>query len=142
MIAFESCMYLLAGFAVLTGSLDLALGMKGQKNLGARLTDEGFADPLLNSQFRYLGTMWLGFGAALFLCLSDLPRYVVLFQGLMAMMFLGGLGRLASIFQFGIPMPRAGRRSSSGGSIRSWRRVEGVAPLPARKPVLVILPLI
>tara|TARA_R110002111_G_scaffold64892_2_gene106562 strand:- start:538 stop:930 length:393 start_codon:yes stop_codon:yes gene_type:complete len=102
-------MYLLAGFAVLTGSLDLALGMKGQKNLGARLTDEGFADPLLNSQFRYLGTMWLGFGAALFLCLSDLPRYVVLFQGLMAMMFLGGLGRLASIFQFGIPMPRAGR---------------------------------
>ena len=98
MIAFESCMYLLAGFAVLTGSLDLALGMKGQKNLGARLTDEGFADPLLNSQFRYLGTMWLGFGAALFLCLSDLPRYVVLFQGL-----------IASIFQFGIPMPRAGR---------------------------------
>lgn len=53
--------------------------------------------------------MWLGFGAALILALSDLERYEVLFEGAMAMMFLGGLGRLASLLQFGMPMPRAGR---------------------------------
>lgn len=109
MIAFQACIYALAGFAILTGGLDLLLGMKGQKNIGAGLTPEGFADPLLNSQFRYLGTMWLGFGAALILALSDLERYEVLFVGAMAMMFLGGLGRLASLIQFGMPAPRAGR---------------------------------
>lgn len=109
MIAFLGCLYALAGFAVLTGGLDLAFGMKGQRTLGARLTPEGFDDPVLNSQFRYLGAMWLGFGLALFLTLSDLERYAVVFQGLMAVMFLGGIGRLISIFQFGIPAPVAGR---------------------------------
>jgi len=109
MIAFRTALYLLAGLALLTGAIDLLLGLKGQKAIGADLSPKAFDDALLNSQLRYLGAIWFGFGGLLLLCLTDLGKYSVLLQGALAVVFLGGLGRIASMIQFGLPAASRGK---------------------------------
>jgi len=103
MRAFKAALYLLAVIPLLTGALDLVVGLRVQALIGAQLSPEGFRDPLLNSQIRFFGAIWFGFGVLLVVCLSDINRYSSLLRGSLAIVFLGGLGRVASLFQFGFP---------------------------------------
>jgi hypothetical protein len=108
MRALKTVLYLLALVPFLTGALDLMLGLQAQGLIGAQLSPEGFRDPLLNSQIRYFGAIWFGFGVLLFVCLSDITKYSSLLRGLLCIVFLGGLGRVASLFQFGLPQSAQG----------------------------------
>lgn len=108
MTAFRWTVRALALIAVLTGAGDVIVGLSGQQMIGAAL-EEGYGDPLLNSQFRYLGAVWFGFGLLLWHCLSDLPRRAPLLRGALLIVVLGGLGRVASVLQFGFPPSELGR---------------------------------
>ncbi len=94
-----------AVFALLTGGLDSALGAKLLLSSGAELPQSAAADPLLNSQIRYWGAVWCGFGAVLWWTTRDLRERIALLQILMATVFLGGMGRLLSAFQCGTGPP-------------------------------------
>lgn len=103
MRVFKVTLFLLALVPFLTGALNLGMGLQAQGLIGAELSAEGFRDPLLNSQMRFYGAIWLGFGVLLCVCLSDTDKYSSLLRGAMAIVFLGGVGRIASLIQFGFP---------------------------------------
>ncbi len=108
MTAFRTVVRALALLALITGAVDVVIGLSGQQTIGAAL-EEGYGDPLLNSQIRYLGSIWLGFGMLLWHCLRDLPKHAGILRGALLIVFLGGLGRVASVIQFGFPPSELGR---------------------------------
>ncbi|MES2818281.1 MAG: DUF4345 domain-containing protein [Pseudomonadota bacterium] len=59
--------------------------------------------PLLDSNLRFLSAIWLGLGIAVFWLIPRIEQQTVLFRVLWGMIFLGGLGRLMSMFFAGLP---------------------------------------
>jgi hypothetical protein len=57
----------------------------------------------LDSNLRFFSGVWLGVGFSLFAILPRIERHGSLFQALWAMIFLGGVGRLLSLFDAGTP---------------------------------------
>ncbi|TAM13054.1 MAG: DUF4345 domain-containing protein [Nevskiaceae bacterium] len=108
MMTFMWTVRAVAVIALVTGAIDVLVGLRGQKLIGAAL-GEGYRDPLLNSQFRYLGAVWFGFGVLLWYCTLGIPEHAGLLYGAFAVVFLGGLGRIASVVQFGFPSSAGGR---------------------------------
>ena len=92
-----------AAIALITGGIDLTLGLAGQQAIGMVLSVEDLREPILNSQIRYLGAIWFGFGILLLVCASNIHKHAALLRTALAIVFLGGLGRLATVLQFGLP---------------------------------------
>lgn len=86
-----------------SGALEFFQGVESQALLGARLTPGGYADPLLQSQFRFLAAVWFGFGVLLIVFASDVKRYAAPLRIALAIVVVGGCGRLISAVQFGLP---------------------------------------
>src|SRR5262245_2819702 len=72
----------------------------------------GLRDPLylrcgvpvgLDSNLRFYSGLWLGLGIAMYSILPSIERQTVLFRAFWGAIFLGGLGRLASIVGVGRP---------------------------------------
>jgi hypothetical protein len=57
----------------------------------------------LDSNLRFFSGIWLGLGLTLFLILPRIERHGTLFRSLWGMIFLGGIGRLISLFDAGAP---------------------------------------
>lgn len=95
--------YLFAAIALTTGASDLLQGLASQRAFGATLTDAGFADPMVDNVFRFFSGLWFGTGILFILFVRDLERYKPAMIALLAIVVLGGLGRLLSIYQYGLP---------------------------------------
>lgn len=61
------------------------------------------ANALLDSNLRFLSGVWLGLGLAVFWLIPRIETQTVLFRVLWGMIFLGGVGRLLSMFFLGWP---------------------------------------
>jgi hypothetical protein len=103
MRAFRLIVFLLAVVPLITGPLDMLMGLHAPQLIGARLSAVDLRDPLLNSQIRFFGAIWFGVGLLMMMCLSDLRRHSSLLRATLGVVFLAGLGRTASILQFGLP---------------------------------------
>jgi len=60
--------------------------------------------PVLTGIIGMFGLVWLGLGLALYLLIPTIEKQTLLFRVLWGMIFLGGIGRLASMF-FPAPPP-------------------------------------
>jgi hypothetical protein len=80
------------------------------------ITMFGLSDPLyasagipavavLDSNLRFFGGVWLGLGLSLYLLIPDIEKQTLLFRVLWGMIFLGGIGRLASMLFLAPPPP-------------------------------------
>jgi hypothetical protein len=58
---------------------------------------------VLDSNLRFFSGVWFGVGLALFAIVPRLERHGLLFRALWGMIFLGGLGRVVSIADAGMP---------------------------------------
>lgn len=94
---------LLSLIALLTGAMDVIVGVAGQANIGVGTAAVAPFDPVLDSQVRFLGAVWLGLGAIQLVCLGDLRRYGLILQLCFAIVVLGGIGRALSLAQAGLP---------------------------------------
>lgn len=94
---------LLALVPVFVGLLHVIHGLGTDVQLGARVTAAVLADPVLDSQNRFYGTIFMGYGVLLYLCATDLRRHVVLFRILVGFVYLGGVARLLSMALHGAP---------------------------------------
>ncbi|MEQ8799409.1 MAG: DUF4345 domain-containing protein [Salinisphaeraceae bacterium] len=103
MKAFKTVVLLLAALAIVTGAADMLLGVPGQAALGVQLSAEAANDAVLNSQFRFLAAIWLGLGLLLCLCVFRLERYGPVLDGVLAVVFLGGVGRILALVDQGFP---------------------------------------
>ena len=94
---------LLSLIALLTGSMDVIVGVAGQANIGVGTAASPPFDPVLDSQVRFLDAVWLGLGAIQLICLRDLRRYGMMLETCYAIVVLGGVGRALSLVQAGHP---------------------------------------
>ena len=104
----KTIMLMLALLAIVTGAADIINGLSAQENLGVTLDHDSLADPVLDSQIRYLGTIWLGYGALLLYCLRDIRSRRRLAIGALLLVVLGGFARLLSTIQLGMPVTAVG----------------------------------
>jgi hypothetical protein len=95
--------YFFAAIALTTGASDLIQGLASQRAFGATLTDAGFADPMVDNVFRFFSGLWFGTGILFILFVRDLERYKPAMITLLAIIILGGLGRVLSIWQYDLP---------------------------------------
>jgi hypothetical protein len=108
MRALKIVLFVLALIPIATGALDIALGLEAPRLLGAALSPEDLRDPVLDSEIRFFGAFWFGVGPLILLCLSDLRRYAVVLRGVLALVFLAGVGRTLSMAHFGLPQSAIG----------------------------------
>src|SRR5260370_17496250 len=99
----------------------------------------GLSDPLyapagipsnavLDSNLRFFGGIWLGLGLSLYLLIPNIEKQTLLFRVLWGMIFLGGIGRLASmLFLAPPPLPFIG--FTVLGNVRPPFFIWGQAPL-------------
>ena len=76
--------------------------------IGSASVLKGVSDPLpidLDSHFRYLSGLLLGTGLVFLACLRDIERRRPVFLALGAIILVGGLARLLSVFELGWPGP-------------------------------------
>lgn len=99
---------LLSLIALLTGAMDVIVGVAGQANIGVGPAAAAPFDPVLDSQIRFLGAVWFGLGAIQLVCLGDLRRYGGILQLCFAIVMLGGIGRALSLLQVGQPSSGVG----------------------------------
>jgi hypothetical protein len=57
----------------------------------------------LDSNLRFFSGVWLGLGVAFFAILRRIEHHGALYRAFWGMIFLGGIGRLLSIFDAGLP---------------------------------------
>lgn len=88
---------------LVTGSLDLVQGVRVLRPAGAVIPDRVADDPALNSQIKFLGAIWLGYGPTLWRVNADPRANAGLFRLLLGIFFLSGVGRAAAAVQFGRP---------------------------------------
>lgn len=105
MSAFVLVIRLLAPITILAGFSHVVLGLNADVLLGANAPAELRSDPVLDSQNRFYGTIFMGYGVLLFLCATDLRKYALLFRILGGFIFLGGIARLISAALHGLPAP-------------------------------------
>lgn len=60
-------------------------------------------DPLLNSEYRFLASMYLAYASLAILIISDVSRYRPVVRVISAHLLLAALGRTYTIFTLGIP---------------------------------------
>jgi hypothetical protein len=101
-------LYVIVVIPVITGALNVFMGLQAQGLIGAQLPVESFHDPLLNSQMRFYGAIWIGWGLLVYFCLQDVAKYSSLLKGAYLIVLVGGLGRIVSLVQFGLPETNSG----------------------------------
>lgn len=88
---------------LVTGANDLAQGVRALGPAGAVIPARVAADPVLNSQFKFFGAVWFGWGLTLWRASADPRADAGLLRLLMGILFLSGLGRASAALQLGHP---------------------------------------
>jgi len=78
--------------------------------LGENVSEAALSDPALNNGFQFFAGIWMGVGVLLILFLRDLEKYKTAMLTLLGIIFFGGIGRVISILNFGMPDNEAGQR--------------------------------
>lgn len=89
--------------AIVTGAMDIVMGVSGQVNIGVGVPAHAPYDPVLDSQVRFLGAVWLGIGIVQWVSIRDPGRYATMLQLCFAAVILGGVGRALSLIMVGLP---------------------------------------
>ncbi|THC91133.1 hypothetical protein EYZ11_009403 [Aspergillus tanneri] len=95
-ILFPTTLKACSMFAMLTGSMDVIFGADMITSAAGPLPLGSPAITLLDSQIRYLGAMWAGYGVMLWWTSNDLQTRKAPLDLLAGIMFVGGIGRLVS----------------------------------------------
>jgi hypothetical protein len=99
---FRRVMRVLAAVPLLIGLAHVVFGVAMDAQLGA-LAPGAASDPVLDSQNRFFGGTFAGYGVLLYLGLTDLKRYAVVFRIAGCGIAFGGVARLVSIALRGLP---------------------------------------
>lgn len=90
----------LLGLATLAlGGMSLALGARSPVYAGSAVPEL----PALDSNLRFFGGLGIGLGALLLWMVPTIERRTVLFRAVWICAFIGGLGRVWSMFAVGLP---------------------------------------
>lgn len=103
MQAFALFLKLLAPVPIIVGLLHVTMGLGTDVLLGATVPPDTLRDPVLDSQNRFYGAIFMAYGPLLFLCAQDIRKHALLLRIVGAFVFLGGVARLVSVALYGLP---------------------------------------
>lgn len=91
---------------MLTGVADVFVGIKMLENMASEsFPATHVIHAITDSQIRFLGSTWAGFGALMWWVSNDVPAQRTPLALLLGAFFLGGIGRSISIFFHGNASP-------------------------------------
>ena len=108
MKGFKIAIIIWALLPIITGVMDVIVGPSAWQGIGVGLSAQSFGDSVLDSQVRFLGTVWISYGALLLVCVKDLQKYANILRGALLVVFIGGIARVISVAQVGMPDTEAG----------------------------------
>jgi hypothetical protein len=100
MIVFKVIVWICGIIAILTGANDFLNGASAKGDFGD--LGKHVNGQMLNFTIRFLGAIWMGFGALLILFASNLKQYEIALMVAFCFVILGGIGRIISIAQHGV----------------------------------------
>jgi len=100
---FSIIIYMIATVCIITGGKDFLGGIAGLTGIGEGVSATALADPAMNNAFQFFAGIWIGVGILLIFFLRDLERYKPAMLLLFGIIFLGGIGRLIALLNFGMP---------------------------------------
>ena len=112
---FKIGIYIFAAIALSTGASDFLQGLASQATFGTTISAEGLTDPIVDNVFRFFAALWFGLGILFLLFIRDLDRYKPAMIALLCIVILGGLGRILSIYELGLPSAASGIALVSAG---------------------------
>lgn len=96
---------LLKGFVLLFGAVCMVIALVHIGYGPASIPGGVPVNATMDSEDRFYATLFLGFGAANIWCAQDFGARGQVFRALMLVFFLGGVARLVSAAQVGLPSP-------------------------------------
>ena len=96
---------LLKGFVLLFGAVCMVIALVHIGYGPASIHGSVPVNATMDSEDRFYATLFLGFGAANVWCAQNLGARGQVFRTLMLVFFLGGIARLISAMQVGLPSP-------------------------------------
>jgi hypothetical protein len=96
---------LLKGFVLLFGAVCMVIALVHIGYGPASIPGSVPVNATMDSEDRFYATLFLGFGAANIWCAQDLGTRAETFRALMLVFFIGGIARLLSALQVGLPSP-------------------------------------
>jgi hypothetical protein len=105
MRTFAITLKLLALVFPVVAALHLVLGLNAEALLGATVAKEVVEEPSLSSQNRFYGVAFSLYGAVLYLCATDLPRFEPVLKAALVVFFIAGAARLVPWVAIGAPAP-------------------------------------
>jgi len=95
----------LKGFVMLFGAVCMAIALVHIGYGPASIPGGVPVNATMDSEDRFYATLFLGFGAANIWCAEDMGPRTSVFRALMLVFFIGGIARLISAMQVGLPSP-------------------------------------
>jgi hypothetical protein len=96
-------MRIVSAAPLLIGAFHVVHGSEADAALGANVPPEVLANAVLDSQSRFYGAIFMGYGAALYISLTALAQHAATFRIVGGFLVLGGLARLLSVALRGCP---------------------------------------
>jgi hypothetical protein len=105
MKTFQWTVRVMAFIPLLTGLLELFMGLGSLKTIGVQLPNELMTQASVDNNWRFLGTVWAGYAALIIYAVNDPLRHATLLRILLAILFLSGIARATSVLLMGWPVP-------------------------------------
>jgi hypothetical protein len=102
---FLMVMRVVSAAPLLIGAFHIIHGPAADAALGANMPPEVLADAVLDSQSRFYGAIFMGYGAFSYISLTALAHHAATFRVVGGFLVLGGLARLLSLVLRGYPGP-------------------------------------
>lgn len=105
MRAFQWTLRAMAMIPLVTGLMEVWMGLGSLKAIGVILPAEVWVQPSVDNNWRFLGTIWASYAVLVVYAVSDPRRHATLLRILLTVLFLSGVARAASVLLTGWPVP-------------------------------------
>jgi hypothetical protein len=105
MKTFQWTVRVMAFIPLLTGLLEVFMGLGSLKTNGVQLPNELMTQASVDNNWRFLGTVWAGYAVLIIYAVNDPLRHATLLRILLAILFLSGIARATSVLLMGWPVP-------------------------------------
>lgn len=104
MHAFRWTFRVLALIPLVTGLLEVAMGLGSLGTLGVPMSRDALTHASADSGWRFLGAVWAGYAVLIWYATTDLVRNAGLMRILLGALFFSGIARAISVWQLGWPV--------------------------------------
>jgi Domain of unknown function (DUF4345) len=105
MKTFQWTLRVMAFIPLVTGLLEVFMGLGSLKAIGVQLPNELITQASVDNNWRFLGTVWAGYAALIIYAVNDPLRHATLLRILLTILFLSGIARATSVLLMGWPVP-------------------------------------